>query len=207
MTQRQPRRTHRPAEPNSAPMDLDALDRWLQRAQPEGKIHNVSMLDGYVTAIVVGPVSIPPDEWFVDLLGNKGRIASARGRTLAAIEAIIQRHNAIGDALATTPQTYAPIFQRADDGTVFAEPWCLGFLTAMHLRWAAWKPLRDPARTEFRLTMPILFHCIDAGDEPLNIAEHTSRDADPALREIYHAIPIVVPVIREFWMPHRFAKP
>ena len=187
-------------------MALDALDRWLQRAQPEGKIHNVSMLDGYVTAIVVGPVSIPPDEWFVDLLGNKGRIASARGKTLAAIQAIAQRHNVIGDVLATAPQTYAPIFQRADDGTVFAEPWCLGFLTAMHLRWAAWKPLRDPARPEFRLTMPILFHCIDAVEAPLRSAEQKSRDVDPALREIYHAIPIVIPVIREFWMPHRFAK-
>jgi uncharacterized protein len=187
-------------------MDLDALDRWLKREQPAGKINNVSMLDGYVTAIVVGPVSIPPDEWFVDLLGSNGHIGSAHGKALAAIQAISQRHNAIGDVLATAPQTYAPIFQRADDGTVFAEPWCLGFLTAMHLRWAAWKPLRDPARTEFSLTTPILFHCIDAVAAPLPGPKRNSRNAHLALRDAYHIIPIVVPAIREFWMPQRYAK-
>ena len=187
-------------------MDIEALDRWLKREQPEGKIHNVSMLDGYVTAIVVGPVSIPPEEWFVDLLGSNGHIASAHGEALAAIQAIAQRHNAIGDVLATAPQTYAPIFQRADDGTVFAEPWCLGFLTAMHLRWVAWKDLRDPARPEFSLTMPILFHCSDGAEAPLLGPERNSRNADPALRDAYHAIPIVVPAIREFWMPRRYAK-
>lgn len=187
-------------------MDLDALDRWLQRAQPEGKIDDVSMLDGYVTAVIVGPVSIPPDEWFVDLLGDKGRIASARGKTLAAIEAIIQRHNAIGDTLATAPQTYAPIFKRADDGTVFAEPWCLGFLTAMHLRWAAWKPLRDPARPEFSLITPILFHCLDAAETFPRSPEHNNPNTNPTFPDAYHAIPIVIPAIRDFWMPRRYAN-
>ncbi|OYV88926.1 MAG: hypothetical protein B7Z57_14185 [Acidiphilium sp. 37-60-79] len=207
MSQRQSRRAFQPAKPNPTAMNLNVLDRWLRRMQPEGKIDNVSMLDGYVTAIVVGPVSIPPDEWFTDLLGSKGRIASAHGKTLAAIEAIIQRHNAISDILATAPQNYAPIFQRGDDGTVFAEPWCLGFLTAMHLRWADWKPLRDPVRPEFCLTSPIFFHCSDPVAATLHSVEQESSNANPDLREIYHAIPIVVPAIREFWMLHRFASP
>jgi hypothetical protein len=43
------------------------------------------MLDGYLTAIVIGPQPIPPDEWFVDLLGERGRIATAFGKMLTAI--------------------------------------------------------------------------------------------------------------------------
>jgi hypothetical protein len=70
---------------------------------------------------------------FVDLLDGKGPIATAYGKTLSAIMAIAARHNAIGDILATAPAKYAPIFQRTDDGTVFAGPWCMGFLTTMRL--------------------------------------------------------------------------
>jgi uncharacterized protein len=207
MNQRQSRRPSRSAGTKSTPMDLEALDRWLQREQPAGKIDDVSMLDGYITAIVVGPVSIPPDEWFVDLLGGNGHIASAHGKALAAIQAIVQRHNAIGDILVSAPQTYAPIFKRTDNGTVFAEPWCLGFLTAMHLRWAAWKPLRDPARPEFQLIVPIMFHCPDGDDLPLLGPARNQSSDNAARRDAYHAIPIVVPSIREFWMPHRFTQP
>jgi hypothetical protein len=43
-------------------------------------------------------------------------------------------------------------------------------------------------------------------ETPLSIAQQANPNTDPALREIYHAIPVVVPVIREFWMPHRFDK-
>ena len=65
-------------------MSLDQLDDWLDALDPPAKVDSASMLDGYVTAIVIGPCAIPPDAWFVDLLGARGRVATARGRTLAA---------------------------------------------------------------------------------------------------------------------------
>jgi uncharacterized protein len=115
-------------------MDLESLDVWLERLEPAPKVDGVSMLDGYLAAIVVGPCSIPPNEWFFDLLGSKGNIATAQGKRLAAIMAIVGRFNAIGEILATAPSKYAPIFQRTDDGEVFAGPWCIGFAAAMKLR-------------------------------------------------------------------------
>ena len=108
-----------------------------------------------------GPCSIPPDEWFFDLLGTKGNIASVHGKRLDAIMAIAARFNAIGEILSTTPKKYAPIFQRADDGTVFAGPWCMGFAVAMKLRWDAWAPLRDSKSIECGLRLPIMLYCAD----------------------------------------------
>ncbi|WP_459698202.1 UPF0149 family protein [Acidisoma sp. C75] len=102
-------------------MDLEALDAWLEKQKRV--IDGASMLDGYLAAIVVGPSAIPPDEWFLDLLGPKGNIATAHGKTLKAIMTIAARHNAISETLSTAPQTYAPIFQRTDNGVVFAGPW------------------------------------------------------------------------------------
>ena len=65
VTKQRPRR----ARSAGRAMSLDQLDDWLDALDPRAKVDGASMLDGYVTAIVIGPFSIPPDEWFVDLLG------------------------------------------------------------------------------------------------------------------------------------------
>jgi uncharacterized protein len=186
-------------------MDLETLDSWLEQLKPAPKVDGVSMLDGYLAAIVVGPCSIPPHEWFFDLLGEKGNIATAHGKRLDAIMAIAARFNAIGEILSTAPSKYAPIFQRADDGVVFAGPWCMGFTTAMKLRWKAWAPLLDSKGIECSLLLPIMLHSAD------ELAFHfgtlpQATDAKSYLKTAYHDIPIVVPAIRDFWMPNRLAE-
>ena len=133
----------RPLQSTAETMDLEILDAWFEKLKPAAKVDSVSMLDGYLAAIIVGPRSISPEEWFFDLLGARGNIATAQGKTLKAIMAVVERFNSIGETLSTAPQNYAPIFHRTDDGTVFAGPWCMGFLTAMRLRWPDWKALRN----------------------------------------------------------------
>ena len=70
------------------------------------------MLDGYLTAIVIGPCSIPPDEWFVHLLGERGRIATASGTALAALTTIATRFNAISEGPSLAPSKHAPLFEK-----------------------------------------------------------------------------------------------
>jgi len=67
---------------------------------------------------------------FFDLLGEKSNIATAHGKRLAAIMAIVARFNAIGEVLSTAPSKYAPIFQPTDEGEGFTGPWALGFTTS-----------------------------------------------------------------------------
>lgn len=146
------------------------------------------MLDGYLTAIVIRPCSIPPDEW------------------LAAILAVAARFNVIGENLSITPRNHVPIFERMDGGTVLAGPWCMGLLAAMQLRLAAWLPLRDLARIEHGLLLPILLHCNDASGGPLLGPPREGRETEDFLRTAYHDIPLVVPEIRDFWMPQRLKE-
>ena len=49
-------------------MPLDKLDVWLQ-GRTGAAATNLSMLDGFVTAVVAGPVSMDPPEWICPLLG------------------------------------------------------------------------------------------------------------------------------------------
>ena len=74
------------------------------------------MLDGYLTAIIIGPRSIPPEEWFDDLFGARGNIAVASGTMLAAITSIVARFNAISEGLSAEPPRHAPIFRKTDEG-------------------------------------------------------------------------------------------
>ena len=200
---RQPR--SRPAPHGSRAMDLESLDAWLEKLTPPPKVDGVSMLDGYLAVIIIGPRSIPPDEWFFDLLGAKGNIATARGKGLAAIMAIAERFNAISETLSTAPAKYAPIFHRTDDGEVLAGPWCMGFVAAMKLCWPAWAPLLDSKGIECGLLLPIMLYIADEMALPFR-PPHQSFDTKSYLQTAYHDIPLVVPSIREFWMPQRAAE-
>lgn len=139
MTKQRLRRSG-PVEPV---MSLDQLDVWLRKLETPARVDGASMLDGYLTAIIIGPCSIPPDVWFVDLLGKRGRIATASGKTLSAITAIVARFNVISDGLAAAPDRHGPIFEKTDEGLALPQPWCTGFLTAMRLRFDQWRPLLD----------------------------------------------------------------
>jgi hypothetical protein len=65
---RRPTRTHRG-------LTLEQLDDWFFALEPPARVEGVSMLDGYLTAIIIGPRSIPPEEWYDDLFGARGNIA------------------------------------------------------------------------------------------------------------------------------------
>ena len=198
----QPRR-RRPA---GSTMSLEHLDEWLDTLQPKARVDGVSMMDGYLTAIVVGPCSIPPDEWFVDLLGARGRIATAAGKTLAAMTAIAARFNAISAGLSATPDKHAPIFEKAGNGMALPQPWCMGFLGAMRLRSDAWQPLLDLGRIDHGLLLPILLYCTDPLGQPMLGPTRDGPEGEEFLRTAYRDIPLVIPAIRDYWMPHRISQ-
>jgi uncharacterized protein len=187
-------------------MNLEQLDAWLYTLEPTPLVNGASMLDGYLTAIVIGPCSIPPDEWFVHLLGEHGRIATASGAALAAIKAIVARFNAISEGLSLAPGKHAPVFEKTDRGLALPQPWCMGFLAAMRLRFDDWRPLLDLGRIEHGLLLPILLYCTDPLGRPMLGPPREGPETEEFLRTAYKDIPIVIPAIRDFWMPQRLRQ-
>jgi uncharacterized protein len=200
--ERQPRRSRSV----DRAMSLDQLNVWLHTAQRKPPIQGVSMLDGYLTAIVVGPCSISPDEWFMDLLGEHGRITTAAGKSLAAIRVIVARFNAISEGLSVAPHQHAPLFERTDDGLVLPHSWCMGFLGAMQLRPDAWRPLLDVSRIDHGLVLPILLHCTDPVGRPMLGPPREGPETEEFLKTAYHDIPLVILAIRDYWMPQRLKQ-
>ena len=118
----------RPREPSAsmakAAMPLDELGQWLlSRPGRPPAATNLSMLDGYVTAIVVGPVSFDPREWIWPLLAIDADAFNHVGTPeFAAISAVAVRHNDISNILSTAPGRLEPIYRRKPNREVDARP-------------------------------------------------------------------------------------
>jgi uncharacterized protein len=191
-----------------AAMPLDDLDLWLRgRADPQPAATNLSMLDGYVTAIVAGPVSFDPREWICPLLAIDADAFDHGGTPeFAAISAVAVRHNDISNTLSTAPDRFEPIYRRKPNRDVDARPWCRGFYAAMQLRMSAWEPLLNINDINYGLLLPIFVHCVDNQGRPLLGPARKGPEGKAFLRKAYADIPAVVEALRQYWMPIRYRR-
>lgn len=202
------RRRRRASSATAAAMPLQELEQWLQeRAERHPAATSIAMLDGYVTAIVAGPVSIGPLDWICPLLAVDAD-AFNHGGTLefAAISAVARHHNDISNTLSTAPHRFQPMHRCKPNGDVDARPWCEGFHAAMRLRLQAWAPLLDLSNIDHGLLLPILLHCVDDLGRPMLGPPREGRETEEFLRNAHADIPAVVEAMRQYWMPSRYAR-
>ena len=200
------RRGHRAS---SAPvaMPLDELGRWLQaRAERRPVATSIPTLDGYITAIVAGPVSISPLDWICPLLAIDADAFNHGGTAeFAAISAVAQHHNDISNTLSTAPQLFRPIYRSKPGGGTDVRSWCQGFYAAMKLRLLAWSPLLSLDGPDYHLLLPVLLFCTDDNGRPVV----PGTDAAVVKRLRHQApddIPAFVEGIRQYWMPTRYKR-
>jgi uncharacterized protein len=192
----------------AAAMPLEELGQWLEdRADCRPAATSIPMLDGYVSAIVAGPVSLDPPDWICPLLAIDAD-AFNHGCTpeFAAISAVAVHHNHISQVLSTTPAQFKPMHRRKPNGDVDARPWCRGFHAAMKLRISAWAPLLDLSDIHHGLLLPVLLHCVDDQGRPLLGPTRKGREGKAFLRNAHSDIPAVVEAMRQFWMPTRYRR-
>lgn len=192
----------------AAAMPLDDLDQWLHgRAGRHPAATNIYMLDGYVTAIVAGPMSFDPPEWICPLLAIDADAFNYGGTPeFAAISAVAMHHNQISEVLSTTPNQFKPMHRRKPNGDVDARPWCRGFYAAMQLKLFAWSPLLDLGDINHGLLLPILLHCVDDQGHPILGPVRKGREGKAFLRNAHTDIPAVVEAMRQYWMPTRYRR-
>jgi uncharacterized protein len=198
-------RRHSASSPMAAAaMPLEDLERWLQaRVDRHPAATSLPMLDGYVAAIVAGPVSISPLDWICPLLAIDADAFNHGGTPeFAAISAVALRHNEISQILSTTPSQFAPMHRRRINGDVDPRPWCQGFYGAMQLRLSAWAALLDTSNVNHGLLLPILLYCRDDQGQPLLGPPQSGREN----RRAYADIPAAVEATRQHWMPIRYAR-
>jgi uncharacterized protein len=168
--------------------ELEALDQLLH-ALPGDAAMNVEGLDGYLTALLVGPQLLHrfrSAEWLPAVWGGDGAASapftSQKQRKRAAL--LVLRHlRAIDRQLSSAPAAWEPVFSIAETAQgellVDAEDWCIGFLQAVALDPAAWEPLFDDAELGAAL-VPLAL--LGGDDSELSSADR-DRLEDPAQRD------------------------
>jgi uncharacterized protein len=127
--------------PPVAPVDLDMLDEFLMSDRAPENSMGLSDLDGFLTALVVGPEPIPTAQWMPVIWGGEEPVfadTEEAGRILGAIAA---RHEEITRSLARHSGAIDPVFWEGPGGEPIVTDWAAGFLDAVALRPRAWDPL------------------------------------------------------------------
>lgn len=177
--------------------NLAMLDAFLaDRADNDGLM--LCDLDGFLTAIAIGPELILPREWVPLIWGINEPVFESDDDAQEVLGAVMNCYNAILLALARDPSTYEPILRANDDGELIAKDWAEGFLMGVALRRDAWEPMlvSDNAMT----LMPILVLGNEAALASLNA---DAEDEDLLRSACTEELDQTVVAIDRFWKRRR----
>ena len=190
------------------PLDDDELE-WLDHfllyrieedADCEGKdegVLDLSELDGLMTAVVSGPVMVPPSHWMPQIWGDFPP-AWKNERELQHVMSLLMRHmNSIVGMLMEHPDDFEPMFEQrvVEDKTyTIVDEWCEGYMRGVALASREW----DQESPE----MKILLAPIAAFTEEQDFYAHEHCNK----QEVENLKNAITPNVREIhahWMARR----
>src|ERR1019366_6801852 len=127
------RRTMKPEPPTDA--EFDRLDSVLARFGDKHSM-NLEKLDGFLAALICGPATVLPSEYFPVIWSNDIVLENTLKAQplLHDFLALIMRHwNVIADTL-HSGDIYLPLLLEDGNGLFHANDWAAGFLRGMELR-------------------------------------------------------------------------
>ena len=125
--------------------DLDELDEYLLSLDEFDDSMDMSMLDGFFTAIVCGQRLIPPSEWMPWIWdagkGEREPAFESEAQAERILGLMMGHMNGIITTLIQAPDQFEPLLmENPNDGDPIPiiDEWCVGFVTAMGLDERGW---------------------------------------------------------------------
>ena len=123
--------------------ELNELDEFLADASIEDTSMDVSTLEGFLTAIVIGPLPVHPPEWLPwvwDIHEGQAEAKFENREQANRIMLLLMRHyNTVVHAFLDDPASFEPVFQFRNQWG--AAEWCEGFLLGFQFSDEAWSLL------------------------------------------------------------------
>lgn len=137
------------SRPPSRPMlDDVAFEAFLHKRRPHPTVFSMDGLDGYLTALIIGPRFIDPRQWIPLFAGERALMALEGTTEALAVQTLAANYNRISTGLAETPEIWRPRFAQREDATFDAFAWSTAFLLATGFARSLWRPvLRGHAAT------------------------------------------------------------
>lgn len=188
--------------------EFDELDEFLISDLTSEETLTIMGLDGYLTAMAIGPTTVAPSYWLPGVWGPSEDDTPAfesAGQAQHILGLILRHMNGIIADLEFDPDGFVPVFGvlRIDDSGsdyIDGEAWATGFMHGLMLVRQDWQALFDSEQGREWLEPIRLMGGLDLTlkeDELIGTPEQ-----DEALTK---QIPASVAAIYRFWLPHRQA--
>src|ERR1035437_3456729 len=183
--------------------EFNELDQFLLSDRCPQDAMTMDSLHGYLTAIVIGPETIPMSEWLPYVWGEEdagGPEFESEKEAERIIGFILRFMNEIAITFEVAPKEYEPLFcQHESEGKTLidAEAWAWGFWDGMNLRLDAWQPIWTSNLAP--LMRPIyLLGADEIEEEELPLVEYPMQRHKLAVEREAN-----IHEIRRFWEPVR----
>jgi uncharacterized protein len=191
-----------------SPEEFDELDEFLISDVTSDETLTIMGLDGYLTAMAIGPTTVSPGYWLPGVWGPSADDTPAFESAPHAqhILGLILRHmNGIIADLEHDPDGFEPVFGviRLDDNDreyLDGEAWAMGFMQGLLLVRQDWQALFDSEQGRETLEPIRLMGADDLPDDVL-----ASIDTPLRREALTQQIPASVAALYRFWLPHRQA--
>ncbi len=187
------------AEPLLTEKEFDELDHFLMSDRCGDETMPMDALHGYLTAVAVGPMPVPIDEWLPRIWGpgvedapdfrNEQQAARIRELLARTLEEIVVTFD-------VAPKDFEPLFsvhQWKGKEVLDAEAWCWGFLEGVSLRANAWQALRESPQASLLRAIYLL------GAEEIEDDEVALVDDPMKCHKLAIEVEASVPQIERFW--------
>jgi uncharacterized protein len=164
------------------------------------------MLDGFLTALVIGPTTIMPSQWLPVVWGateDDPMTFKDEAQAERVMSWIMRFMNERVYDLQEGIDDYEPlVYTREHEGetVLIIDEWCVGFVRAMELDRESWEPLMQSDEA-LEWVFPIMLYGTEEGWKVLE------KDSELEARhdEFAESLGANVVGIRDFWLPHRKA--
>jgi len=185
--------------------ELEWLSEFLLERIPEDAdtigmdegILDVSELDGFLTAIVSGPVTLVPSQWLPAIWGDVEPVWESLNDYQAFMSLLIQHSNNNVSLLLNEPELFEPLFlERSIDGQTFTivDEWCEGYMRGVRLTAESW---RDGGPEIRDLLVPIRSFTEETSWEAHDLVDAKDRD------QLRDSIAINARKIHAWWLAER----
>ena len=159
---------------------IEELLALLKSLQAEHGAMTPGELEGYVTALIVCPETIPLFEWLPPVWGDEGAAPfGGLWKVEVASRLVANHYNRISESLFYDSEQYVPLYEVDDDSDEpLWEPWVSGFERAMRMRPDAWERVVDSGETEAAASVNMILALYDIGQGQSDLAEDAIKEMD-----------------------------
>lgn len=191
-----------PSKDDPIEAELVELNEFLLSDEAPKNCMTLSELDGFLTAIAIGPGQVTQDEWMPAIWRQLQPENTNRAPTKRITGIITDRYDSILETISSQTPSYAPVFPYSPSGDPMPADWAMGFWNGMGMRHAAWLPLLQNMEDENIISMmlPIIIF-VKEGDKP--ILDFPEEERQQLIEQAADIIPMAVVRINHYWQKQR----